>query len=66
VWGLQIVRILFQKYTVVKDAVPKNHQTKGDSQLIIMSNDIMINKEKEIQTIQLQKQTLMKNILFGA
>ena len=31
-----------------------------------MNNGLLMNKEKEIQAVQLQKQTLMKNILVGS
>jgi tetratricopeptide (TPR) repeat protein len=55
----------FRKYTIVKDDV-LNDQTKGKFAAYKYEQRIsMISKEKEIQSIQLQKQTLMKNILIG-
>jgi tetratricopeptide (TPR) repeat protein len=56
----------FRKYAIVKDAV-LNNQSKGRFAAYHYEQRIsMMNKEKEIQTVQLQKQTLMKNILVGS
>jgi len=56
----------FRKYAIVKDAV-LNNQAKGRFAAYHYEQRIsLMNKEKEIQAVQLQKQTLMKNILVGS
>jgi tetratricopeptide (TPR) repeat protein len=56
----------FRKYAIVKDAV-LNNQAKGRFAAYHYEQRIsLINKEKEIQEVQLQKQTLIKNILVGS
>jgi tetratricopeptide (TPR) repeat protein/anti-sigma regulatory factor (Ser/Thr protein kinase) len=56
----------FRKYSVVKDAV-LNNQEKGRFAAYHYEQRIsLMNKEKEIQAVQLQKQTLLKNILVGS
>jgi hypothetical protein len=56
----------FRKYAVIKDVVLDN-QAKGRFAAYHYEQRIsLINKEKEIQTVQLQKQTLIKNILTGS
>jgi tetratricopeptide (TPR) repeat protein len=56
----------FRKYAIVKDAV-LNDQAKGRFAAYHYEQRIsLMNKEKEIQTVQLQKETLMKNILVGS
>jgi tetratricopeptide (TPR) repeat protein len=55
----------FRKYTVLKDVV-LNDQAKGRFAAFNYEQRIsLMNKEKEIQAIQLQKQTLIKNFLIG-
>ena len=56
----------FRKYSIVKDAV-LNNQAKGRFAAYHYEQRIsLMNKEGEIQAVQLQKQTLMKNILVGS
>jgi len=56
----------FRKYSIVKDAV-LNNQAKGRFAAYHYEQRIsLMNKEKEIQAVQLQKQTLLKNILVGS
>ncbi len=56
----------FRKYSIVKDAV-LNNQAKGRFAAYHYEQRIsLMNKEEEIQAVQLQKQTLMKNILVGS
>jgi tetratricopeptide (TPR) repeat protein len=56
----------FRKYVLVKDAV-LNDQTKGKFAAYTYEQQIsLMSKEKQIQDIRLQKQTLMKNILAVA
>jgi tetratricopeptide (TPR) repeat protein len=56
----------FRKYSIVKDAV-LNSQARGRFAAYHYEQRIsLMNKEKEIQAVQLQKQTLMKNILVGS
>jgi tetratricopeptide (TPR) repeat protein len=55
----------FRKYTILKDAV-LNDQARGRFAAFNYEQRIaLMRKEKEIQTIQLQKQTLIKNFLIG-
>ncbi len=56
----------FRKYSIVKDAV-LNNQAKGRFAAYHYEQRIsLMNKEQEIQAVQIQKQTLMKNILVGS
>ncbi len=56
----------FRKYTVLKDVV-LNDQAKGRIAAFNYRQRIaLINKEKEIQAIQLQKQTLIKDFLIAS
>ena len=56
----------FRKYSIVKDAV-LNNQAKGRLVAYHYEQRIsLMNKEKEIQLVQLQKETLMKNILVAS
>jgi tetratricopeptide (TPR) repeat protein len=55
----------FRKYSVIKDAV-LNNQARGRFAAYHYEQRIsLMNKEKEIQAIQLQKETWLKNILVG-
>ena len=54
----------FRKYTILKDVI-LNDQAKGRFAAFNYEQRIaLMTKEKEIQTIQLQKQTLIKNFLI--
>jgi tetratricopeptide (TPR) repeat protein len=56
----------FRKYSLVKDAV-LNNQARGKLAAFTYEQQIaLINKENQIHEIQLQKQTLIKNMLIGA
>jgi len=56
----------YKKYAIVKDAV-LNSQAKGRFAAYHYEQRIsLVNKEKQIEEVQLQKQTLMKNILVGS
>lgn len=55
----------FRKFSIVKDAV-LNNQARGKFAAYHYEQRIsLMNNEREIQAVQLQKQTLMKNILVG-
>ena len=56
----------FRKYSLVKDAV-LNDQARGKFAAYSYQQEIeLMNKEKQIREIQLQKQTLLKNVLIGS
>ncbi len=56
----------FRKYALVKDAV-LNDQARGKFAAFTYEQEIaLMNKENQIRDIQLQKQTLLKNVLIGS
>jgi hypothetical protein len=56
----------FRKYSLVKEAV-LNDQARGKLAAYSYEHEIsMMNKEKQIREIQMQKQTLLKNVLLGS
>ncbi len=56
----------FRKYSLVKDAV-LNDQARGKLAAYTFEQQItLMNKENQIREIQLQKQTLLKNVLIGS
>jgi tetratricopeptide (TPR) repeat protein len=56
----------FRKYSLVKEAV-LNDQARGKLAAYSYQHEIsLMNKEKQIREIQMQKQTLLKNVLLGS
>jgi hypothetical protein len=57
--------LYYKQYTAIKDSI-LNDQIKGRLAAYTFEQKIeLLNKEKEIQQVQLQKQSLLKNILIG-
>ncbi len=55
----------YRQYTAMKDSV-LNNQVKGRFAAYTFEQKVeLLNKEKQIQQVQLQKQSLLKNILIG-